>query len=138
MDSSKTREARAEARPATEDRAEIASSSGKFALGFVAIAPGLIVLVFQLLDYVAVDWVCARGGWALFHVLALVSLAALAVTGVVAWRYWERAGAEWTSESGTMPASARFLSILGFGSAAFFALLVVAMWAAHFILHPCQ
>ena len=133
--------ARSESAVATthEDRHDLLSSGSKFLLGFAAISPGLIFLGYQELDYILVPYVCAgTRSWVLFHVLAVATLVLMLVAGLVGWRYWRRGGAAWETEAGSVPASARFLGILGLGSAAFFALVVLGMWAAHFILHPCQ
>ncbi len=122
-----------------ETRATLVGRGGKLLLGVGALAPGLVLLIYQQLDYILVPYVCAGvRSAALFHVLAVATLAVLAATGVIAWRFWRRGGGEWETEEGTVPAAVRFVGLLGFVSAAFFALIVLGMWAAHFILHPCQ
>ena len=121
------------------DRGALVSSMGKFLLGLGVVGPGLTLLAYQQADYALVPYVCAGvRAWILFHVLAVVALVVLAVLGLIAWRNWRLAGGDWHTERGTVPSGAAFVSILGFVSAAFFALVVLAMWAAHFFLHPCQ
>jgi hypothetical protein len=125
--------------PRGETRATLLGPLGKLLLGVGVVAPGLLALIYQTLDYILVPYVCAGvRSAALFHVLAVATLAALAVAGLIAWRLWRRGGGEWETEEGTVPAAVRFVGLVGFVSATFFALIVLGMWAAHFVLDPCQ
>lgn len=71
------------------------------------------------------------------HLVTLATLALAVAGGLVAWRDWRRSGGEWPGEEGSVLARSRFMGVLGLLTSAFFALVIVAEWAAKLFLDPC-
>jgi hypothetical protein len=89
-------------------------------------------------NYALVLWVCGTGqAWAL-HAVSLAALVVSAGAGLLAWRNWRRAGADWDDGgAGVLPRS-RFMSAVGMFVSAHSALVVVAQWLAVFFYGACQ
>lgn len=88
--------------------------------------------------YVLVPWACVAHGQIWVHISGLVAIA-LALGG--AWAGWlvhGRAGnAQENDGAGSVPRT-RFLGTVGLCTSGLFALLLVAQWAAGFVISPCQ
>jgi hypothetical protein len=128
-------------REARRDATELAGARRGRSLFFGLLTGPLMVLVGQMASYAIVPGVCRtihRGPLVALHAVMLASLALTAAAGLVAWRDWHEAGAEWEAEgAGPIPRS-RFLSLMGVVGSAFFGLIIVAMWLAVAFVHPCQ
>ena len=136
-----TRTTGAAEREARRDATELAGLRRGRSLFFGLLTGPLMVLVAQMASYAIVPGVChtiSRGPIVALHVVMLATLALTAAAGLVAWRDWHDAGAEWEAEgAGPIPRS-RFLALMGVIGSAFFALIIVAMWLAVAFVHPCQ
>jgi hypothetical protein len=102
------------------------------------LAGPLAALVQLQADYALVLWVCGTGRtWAL-HAVSLGALLVAAGAGLLSWRSWRRAGADWDDEgAGVLPRS-RFMAAVGIFVSAHSALVVVAQWLAVFFYGACQ
>lgn len=88
-------------------------------------------------DYSLVRVACAKSTMLPLHLVTLVTLGLALAGGVVAWREWHRTGREPPGEGGSPVERARFMSAVGIMTAAFFALVILAQWAAKLFLDPC-
>lgn len=88
--------------------------------------------------YVLVPWACVTGGQIWVHVAGLVAIA-LALAG--AWAGWlvhaRAESAQGNEDAGSVPRT-RFLGTVGLCTSGLFVLLLVAQWAAGFVISPCQ
>ena len=102
------------------------------------LAGPLAALVQLQVNYALVLWVCGTGqAWAL-HAVSAAALLVSAGAGLLAWRNWRRAGADWDDEgAGVLPRS-RFMAAVGMFVSAHSALVVVAQWVAVFFYGACQ
>lgn len=105
-------------------RAEDAPRRGADPWLGLGLAPAAFAAHLQL-AYATVSWACAthREWW--LHLIGAMSVA-LALVGV-----WAAARAARRPES-------RFLGMTGLGTSAVLTLLLIAQWAAVFIVTPCQ
>jgi hypothetical protein len=109
------------------------------ALQWVALflAPATFFAHLQI-AYVLVPWACVTRGHAWVHLSGLVAIA-LALAG--AWAGWlvhARAdNAQENDGAGAIPRT-RFLGTVGLCTSGLFVLLLVAQWAAGFVISPCQ
>ena len=117
---------------------EFKSGAGPGALWAGILAGPVAALVQLQADYALVLWVCGTGQtWAL-HAVSLGALLVAAGAGLLSWRNWRRAGADWDDEgAGVLPRS-RFMSAVGIFVSAHSALVVVAQWVAVFVYSACQ
>jgi hypothetical protein len=88
--------------------------------------------------YVLVPWACVTRGHFWVHLSAFLAIV-LALAG--AWAGWQAhasAANEQDNEgAGSVPRT-RFLGTTGLCTSGLFALILVAQWAAGFIISPCQ
>jgi hypothetical protein len=88
--------------------------------------------------YVLVPWACVTRGQLWVHLSAMLAIV-LALAG--AWAGWivhvRAESAQDNEGAGSVPRT-RFLGTVGLCTSAVFALLLVAQWAAGFIIPPCQ
>jgi hypothetical protein len=84
-------------------------------------------------------WVCAFQHWkpALF-VIALVSIAILAGSGLMAWSEWQKVGREMPGESGGAVARSRFLAFSGIVLCVFSILVIIAQAIPEVVLGVCE
>lgn len=84
-------------------------------------------------------WVCAFQHWkpALF-VIALVSVAIVAGSGMVAWTEWQRVGRELPGETGGAIPGSRFLALSGLVLCVFSIVLIVAQTIPEVVLGVCE
>ena len=89
-------------------------------------------------NYALVLWVCGTGrAWSL-HAVSLAALLVAAGAGLLSWRNWQKAGADWEDRGpGVLPRS-RFMAAVGMMASAHSALVIIAQWLAVFIYGPCQ
>ncbi|HEX8558088.1 MAG TPA: hypothetical protein VF668_08310 [Pyrinomonadaceae bacterium] len=122
-----------------------AEAAGEFKEGagpgllWASVLAGPLAALAQLqANYALVLWVCGSGqAWTL-HAVSALALLASAAAGLLGWRNWRRAGAEWEDGgAGVLPRS-RFMSAVGMMVSAHSALVVVAQWLAVFVFSPCQ
>ena len=136
-----TRTTGAAEREARRDATELSGARRGRSLFFGLLAGPLMTLVAQMASYAIVPGVCrtiSRGPVVALHAVMLATLAVTVASGLVAWRDWHDAGAEWEADgAGPIPRS-RFLALMGVIGSAFFALIIVAMWLAVAFIHPCQ
>ena len=108
------------------------------ALWFGILGPPMLLLLNQQLNYMLVPWTCRHDAPWLLHVVSLVLIAAIVLTGLVALRLWRGAGGDWESQGeGPLPRS-RFMAILGVTSSAFAALILFAQWLPILYITPCR
>ena len=109
------------------------------ALQWVAIflAPAAFFVHLQV-AYVLVPWACVVRGQIWVHVTGLIAIL-LALAG--AWAGWlvhaRAENAQSNEGAGAIPRT-RFLGTVGLCTSAVFALLLIAQWAAGFVISPCQ
>jgi hypothetical protein len=101
------------------------------------LAPAAFFAHLQL-RYVLVPWACVRDGEASIHLVGALSVVLAALGAFVAWRTWQRAGAEDPGEAGGAMPRTRLLGVVGLGMSLLFTLLLLAQWATAFFLSPCQ
>jgi hypothetical protein len=109
------------------------------ALQWVALllAPAAFFVHLQV-AYVLVPWACVVRGHIWVHVSGLVAIL-LALAG--AWAGWlvhARAENPQSNEGAGAVPRTRFLGTVGLCTSAVFALLLIAQWAAGFVISPCQ
>ena len=117
---------------------EFKEGAGPVVLWACILAGPTAALVQLQANYALVLWVCGTGrAWAL-HAVSLAALAVCAGAGLLAWRNWRAAGADWDDGgAGVLPRS-RFMSAVGMFVSAHSALVVVAQWVAVFVYSACQ
>jgi hypothetical protein len=99
----------------------------------------VIWLIFLQTGYVLVRYACASGNHTVLHLNAIVSLGLVLGIGTLSLNQWKKAGRGWPSnDEGGRSARRRTLSMSGALLSGLFALLILATWAAIFILHPCS
>jgi hypothetical protein len=101
------------------------------------LVPMMLVLWNQEMSYMTIPWACARGAFPAIHVVPVLCLAAVGVFGWLAFLDWRRAGRGPDEDAATIVARSRFLAILGMLSAAYSALIILAMWLPMFFFDPC-
>jgi hypothetical protein len=114
-----------------EERAPVLQWAGLF------LAPAAFFAHLQL-AYVLVPWACVRAGQLWVHAIGAAAVL-LALAGVVAaWRVHSRAeNGQANDGAGSVPRT-RFLGTVGICTSGLFVLLLVAQWAAGFVISPCQ
>jgi hypothetical protein len=109
------------------------------ALQWVALflAPAAFFIHLQV-AYVLVPWACVAHGHVWVHVSGIVAIL-LALAGT--WAGWlvhaSADNAQSNEGAGAIPRT-RFLGTVGLCTSAVFALLLIAQWAAGFVISPCQ
>jgi uncharacterized membrane protein YebE (DUF533 family) len=103
----------------------------------VLVAPGAWAVQMQCL-YLLVQPACQSGRNLSLHVVTVVALLAATGGGLIAWRNWQQAGAQWQAEAGDPQARSRFMGLLGLLLSAMFFLAILAQGIPSFVLHPCQ
>ena len=89
-------------------------------------------------NYALVLWACGSGQTWPLHLVSLLALLLAAGAGLLAWRNWRRAGAEWDDDrAGVLPRSG-FMAAVGMLVSAHSALVIIAQWIAVFVFGPCQ
>ena len=129
----------------TRQRAEVASGVARFAhwRGRMSLIAGLlvgpfVVLLNQEIIYASNMWVCGKGmSWSL-HIIPVLSLVMTLAAAYVAHRDWTDLGRGIRDNDATIVERSRFLALLGMGSSALSALLIVAMWLTIFVFGPCM
>jgi hypothetical protein len=122
----------------TEAVKDFKEGAGPVALWAGVLAGPLAMLTQLEVNYALVLWACGAGReWAL-HVVALLALVVTVAAGLLSWRNWRLAGANWDDEgAGVIPRS-RFMSVVGVLISALTALVVVAQWIPIFVYGPCE
>ena len=103
----------------------------------VLLAPFAFLLNLQI-SYMLVPWACKTDQPFWLHVASFGSLLLALLGALTAWRNWQKAGRELQSKGGGPVARSRFLAILGLLMSGMFSLVILAQWAADFIIDPCQ
>ena len=90
------------------------------------------------LNYALVPRMCAAGTTLPLHLVFVGSLLLVAGAGLLAWRTWRTAGAEWpgSAEGGPVGRS-RLLGALGLMTSALVFLVILAQWIPAFLVDPC-
>jgi hypothetical protein len=103
----------------------------------VFLAPAAFFAHLQI-AYVLVPWACVTRGQLWVHVSGLIAIV-LALAG--AWAGWlvhaRAASGQENDGAGSVPRT-RFLGTVGLCTSGLFVLLLVAQWAAGFVISPCQ
>jgi hypothetical protein len=88
--------------------------------------------------YVLVPWACVTRGQVWVHLSAMIAIALALVGAWAGWAVHARAESAQDNEgAGSVPRT-RFLGTVGLCTSGVFALLLVAQWAAGFVISPCQ
>ena len=122
----------------SEAVSDFKEGAGPGVLWACVLAGPLAALAQLQANYALVLWVCGTGrAWSL-HAVSLAALVVAAGAGLLAWRNWRRAGADWDDGgAGVLPRS-RFMSAVGMLLSAHSALVIIAQWIAVFVYSACQ
>ena len=121
-----------------EAAGEFKEGAGPGLLWACMLAGPVAALVQLQANYALVLWACGAGRTWPLHLVSLLALLVAAGAGLLAWRNWLRAGAEWDDDrAGVLPRSG-FMAAVGMLVSAHSALVIVAQWIAVFIFGPCQ
>lgn len=110
---------------------------GRFRLWFDLLGSPIAWSIQLLVMYALVPWVCHNGHIWLLYITSGAFLAAAIILGWLAWRSWQRAGADMEMEHDGADGRSRFMSMLGLLSAAIFGLLIFFQGIPSFIIDPC-
>ena len=111
---------------------------GRMGLVFGLLAGPTVVLLNQETIYASNMWVCGKGmSWSL-HIIPLISLVIALGAAYIAHRDWTDLGKGIHDKEATIAERSRFLALLGMGTSAISALLILAMWLTIFIFGPCM
>jgi hypothetical protein len=117
---------------------EFKEGAGPAQLWLSVLAPPLAALAQLQTNYALVLWACGRDATWPLHLVALLALLVCVGCGLLGWRNWQKAGAEWRDDGpGPLPRS-RFMAVVGMLVSAHSALVVIAQWIAVFVFNPCQ
>jgi hypothetical protein len=89
-------------------------------------------------QYALVPLACAKGVSLAVHVPPVVCLLVVAAAAVLALREWRAGGCGSPGSEAGVVARARFLGALGIAQSLFFAVIIIAMWAADAFLNTCD
>jgi hypothetical protein len=105
---------------------------------WTAVLVGPLVFLLNLqVNYVMLDWACARGNaWAL-HIVHAISVVVAVASALVSRSFWQRAGGSWPDSEGGSAARTRLLGALGTLGGGLFALSIGAQWLTVIILGAC-
>jgi hypothetical protein len=101
------------------------------------LAPAAFFVHLQI-AYVLVPWACVTRGQVWVHVSGLVAIALALLSAWAGWLAHGRSENEQTNDAGGPVPRTRFMGTVGLCTSAVFALLLIAQWAAGFIISPCQ
>lgn len=106
---------------------------------WVAVLAGPLAWMLGLnAEYSLVAVACAKQSLVSLHLVSLATLLMSVGGGLLAWREWQRAGAELPGEEGgTIPRS-RFMAAVGLLGSGYFSLVILAQWIANLFLNPCM
>jgi hypothetical protein len=121
-----------------DQRTEVPDARTLKALWFGLLAPPAAFLLNLEIAYALVPTACASGTELMLHLVHLGCLLLALAGGLVAWRTWQAAGAEWPGEGGDRVARTRFMAGSGVLGTGLFALVILAQWIPSFVLSPCQ
>ena len=117
---------------------EFKEGAGPGVLWACILAGPMAALVQLQANYALVLRACGTGREWPLHLVSLLALLVAAGAGLLSWRNWQKAGADWDDKDlGVLPRS-RFMAAVGMLLSAHSALVVVAQWLAVFIYGPCQ
>ncbi len=121
-----------------EAAGEFKEGAGPGVLWAGVLAGPLAALTQLQANYALVLWVCGSGQRWVLHFVSLLALLVAAGAGLLSWRNWQKAGADWNDEgAGPIPRS-RFMSAVGMLVSAHSALVIIAQWVAVFFYGACQ
>jgi hypothetical protein len=103
----------------------------------VFLAPAAFAAHLQI-SYVLVRWACLRSADVWVHVVDLSAIALAALSTIVAWRVWTRAGRAHPGEMGGALPRTRLLGVLGVGFGGMITLVLIGQWVASFFISTCQ
>jgi hypothetical protein len=118
--------------------AQLATTRSTVVQWFGVLAGPLAMLVNLQVEYALVPWACTRRAELMLNVTPVVLLLVVAVAIVLAHREWRIARPRTADAERATLARARFLGLLGMGTAAFFGVVILAMWAANAFLDTCH
>ncbi len=106
---------------------------------WIALITGpLLCLINQLINFVAVPWVCATQNYWLLHLTHALAFGLVVWAGFLSHRVWRDTGGGVSSEGPEVKARDHFLGLIAIMTSAFSAALVLAMWLPNFMLGACQ
>ena len=114
-----------------EERAPVLQWIGMF------LAPAAFFAHLQI-AYVLVPWACVTRGQIWVHVSGLVAILLALAGSWAGWLVHARADNAQSNEGAGAVPRTRFLGTVGLCTSAVFALLLIAQWAAGFVISPCQ
>ncbi|HEV3469480.1 MAG TPA: hypothetical protein VG148_09190 [Pyrinomonadaceae bacterium] len=106
---------------------------------WMGVLPGPLAALVQLeANYALVLWACGAGREWPLHLVSVLALAAALGAGLLSWRNWRLAGADWEDRGAGVIHRSRFMSAVGMFVSLHAALVIVAQWAAVFFYGPCE
>ncbi len=127
-----------EAREVANRSARLLERGRQLVLWLGMLAPPSLFLIGLGVAYTVVPFACRDRSPVTLHITSFAFLIATLAPGVLAWREWRRAGSEWPDDGHGVEPSERFMAALGTLGSAFFALLVIAQWAAMLVVPYCR
>lgn len=109
-----------------------------WALWLGLLLPPIAVLADLAIAYALVPAACSSRNTLPIHLMHGIGLLLVIAGGLTAGRLWRRLGGGWPESQGGPEARSRFLSGVGVLLSGLCVLLVLAFWAAVFLLDPCQ
>ena len=104
--------------------------------GGVLIAPAAYFL--QLcVAYGLVYWVCRSGSSFVITLVTLLALALCVFGGFLAWRSWQKVGAEYSDDKGDAVNRTRFMAVGGLVLSALFFVSILAQEIPNWIVEAC-
>ncbi len=122
----------------SETASEFKEGAGPGALWAGLLAGPLAALLQLEANYALVLHACRTGDEFWLHVVSVVALALTVAGGLLSWRNWRSAGAEWEDEGAGVRPRSSFMAAVGIMINALLALVVVAQWIPIFVYGPCD
>jgi hypothetical protein len=114
------------------------ASSEFLSLALCVLLAPIVALSSQGIMYMVDVWVCGPGPRAAIYIVPLLSLLVSIATGVASYLHWAGVQRGVEDERGGSETRTRFLAMLGMGSSAISALIIIAQGTAAIVLQACM
>jgi hypothetical protein len=122
----------------SEATTEFKEGAGPGLLWWGVLAPPLTMLIQMQINYSLVLWACAAGRTWAIHLVFILALGITILSGLLSFRNWRLAGAQWEADgAGVLPRS-RFMAVVGILISGLITLVLIAQWIPVFVYGPCQ